>query len=194
MQERKITPKDLALCALFIALIVIGTFLKIPVPVVPFTLQFLFTMMAGLLLGGRLGAFSVFGYIVLGLIGMPVFTEGGGIWYIFKPSFGYIIGFCIAAYVTGMVANKVMNPSMKRILSANFIGLGIVYACGLSYCYVISNFVIHSPIGLSKLFLYCFWLVIPGDIFLCILSALLAYKLIPLLNKMKHNERYQSFI
>ena len=51
--------QKLVLCALFVALIGAGAFIKIPVPLVPFTLQFLFTMLAGLLLGGRLGALAV---------------------------------------------------------------------------------------------------------------------------------------
>jgi biotin transport system substrate-specific component len=66
------------LCAIFTALIAIGAFIRIPVPVVPFTLQFLFTTLAGVLLGARLGALSVIIYIVLGLMGVPVFAEGGG--------------------------------------------------------------------------------------------------------------------
>ena len=85
--------KDLVLCAMFVALIAVGAFIKIPVPVVPFTLQFLFTMLAGLLLGPVNGALAVVVYIVLGLIGLPIFTQGGGPGYIFQPSFGYIIGF-----------------------------------------------------------------------------------------------------
>ena len=52
---RKITTKDMIMCALFTALIAVGAFIKVPVPVVPFTLQFLFTMLAGLIMGGRLG-------------------------------------------------------------------------------------------------------------------------------------------
>ena len=59
----------LTLCALFTALISAGAFIRIPVPVVPFTLQLLFTMLAGLLLGGRDGAFCVGTYILLGLMG-----------------------------------------------------------------------------------------------------------------------------
>ena len=51
---RKITTKDMIMCALFTALIAVGAFIKVPVPVVPFTLQFLFTMLAGLIMGGRL--------------------------------------------------------------------------------------------------------------------------------------------
>ena len=73
---------------------------------VPFTLQFLFTTLAGLLLGSKLGTISVVAYTLLGLAGLPIFSEGGGIWYIFKPSFGYIIGFCIGTYVTGLIAEK----------------------------------------------------------------------------------------
>ena len=71
--------KNLVMCSLFVALIVVGAFIKIPVPVVPFTLQLLFTMMAGLLLGGKLGAVSVGVYILMGLLGLPIFAEGGGL-------------------------------------------------------------------------------------------------------------------
>ena len=102
--------KDLVLCAMFVALIAVGAFIKVPVPVVPFTLQFLFTMLAGLLLGPVNGALAVVVYIVLGLVGLPIFTQGGGPGYIFQPSFGYIIGFAVAAYVTGRIANEKSRP------------------------------------------------------------------------------------
>lgn len=72
------------LSSLFVALIAIGAFIKVPVPVCPFTLQLLFTTLAGLLLGANLGFISVFVYIVIGLIGIPIFTEGGGPGYIFS--------------------------------------------------------------------------------------------------------------
>lgn len=171
------------LSALFVALIVVGAFMRIPIPAVPFTLQFLFTMMAGLLLGGKLGAASVGVYIALGLLGLPVFAEGGGLSYALKPSFGYIIGFAAATYVTGVIGNKVPNPGYKRLLAANFIGLGIVYLFGMAYYYLMSNFYLGSPIGLWPLFLYCFILAVPGDIALCIFGAILGKRLIPILKK-----------
>lgn len=183
MNNEKNSIRNMTMCALFVTLIIIGTFIKIPVPVLPFTLQFLFTMLAGLLLGGKLGALSVFVYIILGLIGLPVFTEGGGLGYLFKPSFGYIIGFCIGSFVTGIIANKVSAPSYKRLFAANFIGLIIVYLCGMIYYYIICNYVINTPIALWPLILYCFILAVPGDIALCILSAILAKRLLPILNK-----------
>ena len=69
--------RNLIYCALFTALIAIGAFIKIPIPVVPFTLQYLFTMLAGLLLGSKLGCLSVVSYMLLGLAGLPIFSEGG---------------------------------------------------------------------------------------------------------------------
>ena len=79
--------RNLTFSAMFVSLIAIGAFIRIPVPVVPFTLQFLFTMLAGLLLGGKLGAMSVCIYVAMGLLGLPVFAEGGGLGYVLKPSF-----------------------------------------------------------------------------------------------------------
>lgn len=173
--------KSLVYCGLFTALIAIGAFIKIPVPVVPFTLQYLFTMMAGLLLGPKLGAMAVAFYMFLGLIGLPVFAEGGGIWYIFKPSFGYIIGFVAGAYVTGYIAEKMKKKTVFHYLWANLAGLFFVYAIGMIYYYIVCNYVINTPIAVWPLFLYCFILAVPGDITLSVLGAVLAKRMKPLI-------------
>lgn len=88
----KNTIKSMALISLFAALTTVGAYLKVPVPVVPFTFQ-VFVSISGILLGPKNGAFAQLLYAILGLIGIPVFTQGGGISYIFNPTFGYIIGF-----------------------------------------------------------------------------------------------------
>lgn len=172
--------RELVYCAMFTTLIAVGAFIKIPIPVVPFTLQFLFTMLAGLLLGGKLGAVSVGAYILLGLVGLPIFAEGGGFWYVLKPSFGYLIGFAVASYVTGRMVENLKQLTIPKILAANFIGLLIVYGVGMIYYYVICNFVINTPIGVWPLFLYCFILAVPGDILLCFVAAGLAKRMIPM--------------
>ena len=177
--QKKIATKDMIMCALFTALIAVGAFIKVPVPVVPFTLQFLFTMLTGLIMGGRLGAVSAGLYAVLGLVGLPIFAEGGGIWYVMKPSFGYIIGFALGSLVTGLMAEKLEKLTTGRLLAASFTGLAIVYACGMIYYYIICNFVIGTPIAFWPLFLYCFLLAVPGDICLCFIGALLAKRLRP---------------
>ena len=150
---------------------------------VPFTLQFLFTTLAGLLLGSKLGTISVVAYTLLGLAGLPIFSEGGGIWYIFKPSFGYIIGFCIGTYVTGLIAEKMKEKTIRGYITANFTGRLIVYALGMAYYYVICNYVINTPIAVGPLFLYCFILAVPGDICLCILAAIMVKRVKPILNR-----------
>lgn len=177
---RKEKTKNMILAGLFVALIAIGAFIKVPVPVVPFTLQFLFTMLAGLLLGAKWGFLSVAMYIFIGLIGFPIFAQGGGISYIFQPSFGYIIGFAIGAYVTGLIANMEDRPDYPRLLLANFSGLAIVYLFGMVYYYLISSLYLKAPIGLWPLFLYGFILAVPGDILLCLLGSVLGKRLIPL--------------
>lgn len=171
--------KSLIYCGLFTALIAVGTFIRVPIPVLPFTLQYLFTMLAGLLLGSKRGTISVVAYMLLGLAGLPIFTEGGGFWYVFKPSFGYIIGFCVGTYVTGILAERFKQKTVGHYLIANFAGLFVVYAIGMIYYYVICNYVINTPIAVGPLFLYCFVLAIPGDIALSILAAVLTKRLMP---------------
>lgn len=100
-----------------------------------------------------------------------------------QPSFGYILGFAVGAFVTGVIANRKSRPSYRRLLAANFSGLGIIYLFGMVYYSLISNFYLGEPIGLWPLFLYCFLLTVPGDIVLCIAGAILGKRLIPLLRK-----------
>ena len=182
-EKNKLKLQDLALCALFAALTAIGAFMRIPTPLVPLTLQYLFTMLAGLLLGAKLGSVSVFCYIALGLAGLPVFAEGGGISYVLKPSFGYIIGFCVAAWVTGHIANKTTVPSLKRLLAACFAGLFIVYGLGVVYLWLVNRLYLGKVIDARTLFIYCFVIYIPGDALQCVLAAVLAKRLIPVLRK-----------
>lgn len=183
MQNKSKTYK-MAVCSLFVTLIIAGAFIKIPVPVVPFTLQFLFTMLAAIFLGGRLGSLSVIVYMILGLVGVPVFSSGGGLGYVLVPSFGYIIGFIIGTYVEGTLLEKKERLSYGSILICNFINLIIVYLTGMAYYYLVCNYVLGTPIGFWPLILYCFIMVVPGDIVLCLISAYLGKRLIPVVKGM----------
>ena len=163
--------------ALFVALISAGAYIRIPVPVCPFTLQFLFTTLAGIVLGKKNGAIASSVYVLLGLAGLPVFTGGGGIGYILQPTFGYLIGFILGSFVTGAVVHR-GQASMKRMLIGSFLGLIIVYASGMTYFWIISRYWLNDPISARALLLYCFILAVPGDIALCILSAIIGKRII----------------
>lgn len=181
----KIKTHDIVMTALFSALIAAGAFIKIPIPNCPITLQTFFTCLAGILLGSKKGAVSVLCYVVLGLAGVPIFTSGGGIGYIFRPTFGYLIGFCFGTFITGKIAegSKESVPSLKRLIAANFAGLAIVYALGMAYYYIIMNFYAGTGTTVKALFWYCFVLVIPGDTISCIVAAVLGRRLLPILKK-----------
>lgn len=181
MKQRE-KQRDMILISMFVALISVGAYIKVPIPVCPFTLQFFFTTLAGIVLGGRKGAISVAVYILLGLIGVPVFTSGGGLGYVFVPTFGYLLGFCAGTFVTGKISNS-GELTLKRLLTAGFSGLMIVYAAGMIYYWLINKFYLGTPIGIAPLFLYCFVLAVPGDIALCILSAVLGKRLVPIVKR-----------
>ena len=173
--------RDITRGALFVALIAVGAFIRIPIPVIPFTLQTLFVMLAGMLLGKRLGALSCLVYMLLGLFGVPVFTGGGGFGYVFQPSFGYLIGFVFGAYVTGAITygGGTEKPSFKRLVAAAFAGLAVIYLFGVAYLYLISNFYLGKQMTLWYALLYGFLITIPGDVVKAFVSCLLAVKLIP---------------
>ena len=100
-----------------------------------------------------------------------------------KPSFGYIIGFCIGTYVTGTLAVRLKKRTVARYLAANLAGLAVVYAAGMIYYYVICNYVLNTPIAVGPLLLYCFVLAVLGDTALSILGAVLIKRLAPLLER-----------
>lgn len=179
----KIKVKDLTLISLFTALIAVGAFIKIPLLWVPFTLQFLFTVLAGLLLGPYLGGISVFLYIFLGLIGLPIFAGGGGIGYVLKPTFGYLIGFLISTIFIGYMAGPNKKISLTKIIIVNFLGLLIVYSCGMVYFYSISNFIIGKQVSIRFVLWWCFLVFLPSDTFFSVLAAILAKRLKPVLKK-----------
>lgn len=112
---KNIKTRDLIYCALFAALTAIGAFLHFQLFQATITLQFFFTAMAGLLLGAKLGALSQLLYVVLGLVGVPIFAAGGGFGYIFNPTFGFLLGLIPTAWVIGKIAEK--DRSVPRLCS-----------------------------------------------------------------------------
>src|SRR5690606_41849153 len=109
----KISTKEMVLTSLFTALTAVGAFLSIPVGSVPITLQSLFVVLSGLLLGPKLGALSQLIYVLLGLSGVRIFAGfSGGPQTVFTPSFGFLIGFIFAAFIVG----RIVHRDRKRVV------------------------------------------------------------------------------
>jgi biotin transport system substrate-specific component len=173
--------RNLVLVALFAALTAIGAFIRIPMPVAPITLQTLFCILAGMLLGPWLGALSQIIYLILGLAGLPIFTAGGGPGYIFQPTFGYLVGLIAGAFVCGVTVQRVKKPRFVPFLMAALVSMFTVYLFGLPYLYLMMNFYLHKAISVGTAVLSGCVLFIPGDLLKCLVAALLAVKLRPAL-------------
>ncbi|WP_341299560.1 biotin transporter BioY [Lysinibacillus sp. FSL H8-0500] len=167
----------LVMIAMFAALTAIGAFIKIPLPVVPFTLQIVFVFLAGCLLGSRNALSSQLVYIGVGLVGLPVFTQGGGITYVLQPTFGYLIGFALAAYCIGWLIERVQTPTKKHFIGATIVGLIIIYAVAVPYLYMALNFWLDMKTSWSHVFALGFLGSIVADFCLAVTSALLAERL-----------------
>ena len=181
-RKGRFTPQEITLCGLWSALVALGSFIKVPLPVVPFTLQFLFANLAGLLLGSRMAAVVVGTYIALGLMGLPIFYGGyGGISYILNPNFGFVVGILLGAYFCGMIANTSTPPCYGKYLFAGLCNMGIIYFLGFVYYGSISNYYLQMSMNMGYLTLYLVLLVMPGDVLLCFASAAIAQRVIPIL-------------
>ena len=163
-----IRTKDLVLVALFSALIAVGAFIKIPFFIVPITLQTLFVVLSGLVLERKFAVLSVIVYLMIGLAGFPVFANGGGINYIFSPTFGYLVAFAFATYF-------IASFKEKNIFLATGIGILIIYIIGLLY-FVFLQYALNGKVYSISFLLYNLFLIfLPGDILSCVV-AIIGYR------------------
>ena len=149
MNTKRVNVQMLVVTALFTALTAVGAFIRIPTVWVSFTLQIFFTFLAGILLGPGWGALSQLIYVLLGLVGVPIFTEGGGFGYVFHFTFGFLLGLIPCAAVTGALARGKGRGkrSLLRLILACVAGLAVLYAVGLPYMAWVLN--VHLEKGLS---------------------------------------------
>ena len=198
--KRTLNTRDIVLCGLFAALIAVGAFIKITLPTEPypftFSLQWLFVLLAGFLLGAKLGALSVATYLIIGLVGVPVFVHGGGPQYIFRAGFGFLLGFLLAAFLIGLISNRLAPasgaakrpflPEFARLMVAALVGLCAYYIVGIAYYYLMYTYVLTTPAewGLGIAIVGCLTTFLP-DLGLCVIAALLSIRLRPALNAVR---------
>ena len=177
--------RDLVLIPLFAALISIGAFIKIPIGLVPASLQTVFVLLAGMLLGARRGALAVLLYLLLGLIGLPVFTAGGGPGYILHPTFGYLLGMLPAAWLAGTIAQRNHRRDLPVILAGAVLGLLIIYSLGVTWLWVIQNLYLGKTALLFPLIKAGALIFLPADLLWCLVAALIGKRLSRQANQLK---------
>lgn len=110
--------------------------LLIPGTPIPFTFQPLVVLLAGGLLGARLGAASQITYLAMGMAGLPVFALGGGAAYLLGPTGGYLMAYPLAAFVVGAAMRTGLGATLLALLA----GLATIYAGGLAWLSATGSF------------------------------------------------------
>lgn len=138
--------------AMFGAVTAVGALISIHLSAVPITLQTLFTALSGALLGGALGALSQVVYVLLGIIGLPVFAGGkAGLGVLFGPTGGYLIGFILGAFVTGKLIELKKKPGIAWIAISMVIGFLVLYAPGVLQLSVVAKFGLAKALKLGMI-------------------------------------------
>lgn len=177
--------KTMTLTALFAVLTAVGAFIRIPFPPVPITLQTFFVFLSGTLLGSRSGALAQLLYVGMGLIGIPVFTGGGGPQYVLHPTFGYLLGFIAGAWTIGFICERFEKPSFKIYLAACLAGTAVIYASGASVLFFNLNYVAGKETTLKQVFEFGVIPFIAGDILKMSGTAALASRIGPRLRQIQ---------
>jgi len=181
--------KKLVLSGIFTALTAIGAFIKVPINPVPINLQTFFVLLAGNVLGAYYGSLSQLAYLVIGLIGLPVFAQGGGPMYILKPTFGYLAAFPIAAGIVGFLMEQIKSKpylgfgdtNIILLMMVNLIGVIIILTFGVAYLYVNLNYIVGESILFTEAISIGALLFLPGEIIKIILISVVGkfVKIIP---------------
>jgi len=141
--------------ALFAALTAAGAFLRIPLPFGAVSLQFFITALAGLVLTPTEAVLSQAVYLLLGLLGLPVFAGGGGIGYLFQPTFGYLLGLIPAVW---LISRQKIHP-----LRGCLTGLAALYAVGLPYFALILSVHLEQKLSPAALIVGGMLIYLPAD-------------------------------
>ncbi|WP_101846823.1 biotin transporter BioY [Halobacillus sp. Marseille-P3879] len=176
------TALEITMGGLFVAMMAIGANITSIAPFmviggVPITLQTFFAIMAGLILGSRLGALSMFVYMLLGLVGAPIFAQfKGGLTALFTPTFGFIVSFILIAFIAGKMAER--QRSLKMYVAASLVAMALNYVVGTNWMYAAYLYWFEAPEGLTYSLVWSWMMVpLPKDLVLSVFAGVLGYRL-----------------
>lgn len=175
--------KEMLLVALFAAMTAaLALVPPIPLPFtpVPITAQTLGVMLAGTVLGARLGALSILIFVLLVAVGAPVLPGGRGGWAIFLlPNGGYILSWPLAALVIGFLVERWAKGRIWKMLVANLLGgMVVIYAIGTVYHALLANL----PLAATVLPVVAY---LPGDVIKAVVATMVGARLRRLLPQLR---------
>jgi biotin transport system substrate-specific component len=125
-------------------LLTVSAKISVPVQPIPVTLQTLAVALIAASLGWRMAVATVALYLIEGLAGLPVFASGGGIGYVFRPSFGFLAGYLPMAAVIGWASDRGWSRNLLLLFGAMVIGDAIAFLFGFSWLMVVINMIVSG--------------------------------------------------
>lgn len=174
----KFSTKEIVLGAMFVALAIIQAMLLrfLGTLVVPFSLITFVAVLAGIMIGPRAGFLSMLVYVLMGLIGLPVFEKPpyGGLVYVLQPTFGFLLGAILASYMAGKFRPKKNAKNTLGYCGASFLGILVIYVVGLPYLFLMLNLYLGQATSIIRLFEIGFIPFIGLDLIKAVIAAVLA--------------------
>ena len=134
-RKSKLSIHELTSVALMASVLALLAQIAVPVGPVPFTLQSIGIIAAALLLPRKNAVLAIVVYILLGLVGLPVFSCGrGGIGILAGPSGGFLYGFILAVWLAASLLNKGAAMSLRRTYMAAFAAMPCYFTIGTLHC------------------------------------------------------------
>jgi biotin transport system substrate-specific component len=178
--------QKMVLAALMAALTAAGAYMAIPIGPVPIVLQSLFVILSGLVLGSRWAAASMAIYLLAGIIGLPVFAGGsGGLTKLLGPTGGYLVGFLLAAYFIGLVAERSGGRLWINLLGL-VAGSLLIYLCGVAWLKTILDISFNKALAMGM------WPFLPGDALKIAAALALERSLRPLIASPQRRRSWSS--
>ncbi len=167
--------RDMAYIALFAVLMVVCSWVSVPTAV-PFTMQTFAVFMSFCLLGGRRAASSILVYLLMGAVGLPVFSNfTGGLGYLLNVTGGYLVGFLLCALVMWLLETLLGRSTWAKIVSM-VSGLIICYAFGTAW-FMIAYARTTAAIGVGTALIMCVIPYIIPDLIKLSLALVLSRRL-----------------
>ena len=188
--------RDICFDAMLLALLIICSQLSINTGIVKFTLQLLCVFIIGNTRSLKHSMIIIASYIILGLIGLPVFASfQGGLAYIYSPTFGFIYGFIILLIIqnilnylfTKCIKNKYLSYSISSL-----IGLFVLYGCGLLHGYLILNIYKGASYSFNKLLSLFIVPYLPWDLLKLILATIISVEINKYIDHFHHQIHFDS--
>ncbi len=167
------TAKKLCYTAVMVVVICLCAWLSVPLGEIPVTLQTFAVCLTACMLGWKLGTLAVLAYILLGMVGVPVFSGfTGGVSKLVTPTGGYIIGFLISAPIIGLLTEK-RREKLWVLIVGNLLGLLVCYLFGTVWFALF----LESEVGFWTALITCVLPFVPLDIIKIFLASILVKKL-----------------